>query len=102
MITAAWQVDENSLVFACPSSRGATYLVGVTAKTGTLTIIHDCPAIKANKTCWHLGAARDVYENWFWWQDTPQETNALRKKIKLSSDWVQIPVPKKAKWREVI
>jgi hypothetical protein len=94
VITAAWQVNKNSIVISCPSSRGGNYLIGVTQKNGHLIVAHDCPAINVGKSCWHVKAALDAYCQWQWWQEIDStKYQSVSKKIILSPDWEQIPIP---------
>ena len=90
----AWQAGRDVLVLACPSSRGGFYLVAVGPADGgaDLVVVHECPAARARRPCWHLAAALKSYLAWRPGARYGGVRTSLRP-VRLNPSWKQVPVP---------
>jgi hypothetical protein len=93
-ITHCWQVNNNSIVVSCPSSKGGNYLVGISKVDNSIIVAHSCPATDRGYNCWHNKAALEAFYQWHWWEkNNSLKEKYINKKIILDSKWEQIPIP---------
>ena len=96
-ISAAFTNETNQevLYLSLPSSSGGQYLAGVCVVKNKIVVAHECPASRLKKPCWHNETATQAFLEHLWWRKELQQYEVvhLNRKIQLSEDWVQIPVP---------
>lgn len=86
----------DSLFLSLPSSNGVGfYLVGVCIVEKSIVIAHECPACKVGRSCWHNEIALETFLAKLWWRKELADYKVVRltRKITMSDDWVQIPIP---------
>jgi hypothetical protein len=87
---------EDTLLLSLPSSSGVGhYLVGVCIVENNIVIAHECPACIRKKACWHNDVALQAFLDKLWWRKELESYRVvyLTKKVTMSEDWVQIPIP---------
>ncbi|MCL9662076.1 hypothetical protein L2089_15385 [Paenibacillus hunanensis] len=90
--------EEEQLYLACSSitsDQTGHYIVAAYRRREQLIIAHTCPASKTNQTCWHVAAAVEAYQNYYWWKPDIQhlKVTLIHYAHTLRPEYIQIPIP---------